>query len=242
MSRAVKFRVKPAARDQLRTTPLFDDPSVIEHYDLIEVMNCCQSMCSNQSCPVPHQFFDCFHDRRLGGRIQRRSWFVEEEDGRVLQKCARNSDALPLTNAQMSAPFTDEAVFPLRRLPDKLVGLRPTRRFNNFFFGSIWPAIGDVFPNRGREQQRVLQHDRDLCPQRFLCDLANIAAIQRDRASRRIVKTRHETEQSALAGSGAARQTNDLIWFNVQIDFAQDVSICGVAEAYGLKCDRALSG
>ena len=80
----------------------------------------------------------------------------------------------------MPAPFTNEAAISLWHLPNKLVGLCPTRRLNNFFFRRVRPAIGDVFANRGREQQRVLQHDGDLCPQTFLCDLANVAAIKSD--------------------------------------------------------------
>ena len=142
----------------------------------------------------------------------------------------------------MSAPLADKAVVPLRHLPDELVGLRAARRFNDFFFRRIRLAIGDVFANRSREQQRVLQHDRDLCPQSFLSDLANFAAIKCDRTRCRIIKTWHETEQCALAGSSAARQPNDLIRFDAQIEFPQDISICGIAEAYGLKCDRASSG
>src|ERR1041385_8761167 len=98
-------------------------------------------MRSNQSCPAAHQFLDRLHDRRLGSRIQRGSWFVEQKDRRIFQKCARDSNALPLTYAQVSAPFTDKAAAPLRHLPDKLVGLRPTRGFNNFLFGRTWAAI-----------------------------------------------------------------------------------------------------
>src|SRR6266545_3225447 len=242
MSGAVKFRVNAGARDQFLTAALFNDPTVVEHDDLIEVVNRGQAMCSNQSCPAAHQFFGWLHNRGFGGRIEGRSWFIQQQDRRVFQKCSRNSNALPLTNAQMSAPFADEAVVPLRHLPDKLVGLRPTRRFNDFSFGRIRPAIGNIFANRRREEQRVLKHDRDLCPQSLLSDLANIAAIKCDRTCCRIIKTRDETEQCALAGSGAARQSNDLIWFDAQIDFPQDISICGITEAYGLKSDRALSG
>src|SRR5438876_10772109 len=101
MSRAVKFRVNTAARDQFGTAPLFNDPSVIETDDLIQIMNCRQAMRRDQSCSPAHQFLDRLHNRRLGGRIQSRSWFVEQQDGRVLQKCSRDSNALPLTNTQV---------------------------------------------------------------------------------------------------------------------------------------------
>src|SRR5438445_785110 len=53
-SRAVKFRVNAGARDQFRTTAFFNDPSMVEHDDLIQVMNCRQAMCCDQSCPAAH--------------------------------------------------------------------------------------------------------------------------------------------------------------------------------------------
>src|SRR5690349_17293727 len=116
MSRAIKFRVNTFPRDQVRATALFYDPSVVEHDDLIEVVNGGQPMRCDQSCPAAHQFFDCLHDRRFGGWIERRSWFVKQQDGSIFQKCSRDPYALPLTDAQMSTPLTDEAAVPLGHL------------------------------------------------------------------------------------------------------------------------------
>src|SRR5437879_11151038 len=164
-------------------------------------------MCCDQCSSAAHQFFDRFHNRRFGGWVEGRSRFIEQEDGSTYQKRSRDSNALPLTNAQMSAPFADEAAVSLRHLADKLIGLRPTRRFDDFFFGRIRPAIGNIFANCSREQQCVLQHDCDLRPQSFLCDLANIAAIKCERASRRSATTRSETMQTARARSAGASQT-----------------------------------
>ncbi len=45
MSRAIEFRVNAAARDEVRSAALFDDPTVFEHDDLIKVMNRRQAMC-----------------------------------------------------------------------------------------------------------------------------------------------------------------------------------------------------
>ena len=46
--------------------------------------------------------------------------------------------------------------------------------------GRVGPAVGDVFADGGGKKKRVLEDDRDLRAQRFLRDLAHIAAIERD--------------------------------------------------------------
>src|ERR1051326_2779957 len=220
MSRPVKFGVNTAARDQFRAAALFNDASVVEDDDLIQVVNRRQAVCRDQSCPPAHQLLDCVHDGGFGGRIERRGWLVEQEDGCVLQECARDSNPLPLTNAQMSASFTNKAAIPLRHLPDKLIRLCPTRRFNDLLFGRTRAAVPDVFPNCGREQQRILKHNRDLSPQTFLRNLPNITSIKNYGAVGGIVKTRHETEGCPLAGAGPACQSDDLIWFDPQVDIS----------------------
>ena len=118
----------------------------------------------------------------------------------------------------MSAPFTYRAGVSLRHLPNKFVGLRTTRRFNDFFVSRIRAAIGNIFAHCCGKEQCVLQHDGDLRPQGFFCDLTHIAAIEHHGPGCRIVKTRHKTEQCALTGAGAACQPNDLIRFDAEID------------------------
>src|SRR4029077_7045019 len=121
MSRGVKLRVAATARDQFRAAPLFNNPTVFEHDDLIQIMNGREAMGRDQSCPAAHQFLDRFHDRRFGGRIEGRSRFVEQQNGRVFQKRSRDSNTLPLTDAKMSASFTNGAIVSLRHLSNKLI-------------------------------------------------------------------------------------------------------------------------
>ena len=80
------------------------------------------------------------------------------------------------------------------------------------------PAVGDVFADGGGKEKRVLQDDRDLRAQRFFRDLAHVAAIERDNARGRIVKSRHQTEQRAFARAGSADERDDLVRRNLQID------------------------
>src|SRR5437762_4827070 len=49
ISRCIKFRVNAAAGQEFRATSLFDDASVIQHDDLVKIVNSRQPVCGNQS-------------------------------------------------------------------------------------------------------------------------------------------------------------------------------------------------
>ena len=215
----------------------------IEHDDLIDIVNCREPMGCNQSGAAAHQFFDCFHDRRFGRRIERRSGFVEQQNRRVLQKRSRDADALPLADAQMSASFADCAFVSVRQLPNKFICLRPARGFDNFFLGRIRPAISDVLAHGGGKKQRVLQDDRDLRAQRFFCDLANITAVERDEARGRIVKSRHQTQQTCSCRRRCRRRGRRSDWDRCEDRYRASTcrSSC-VTEAHDSKCNRASCG
>ena len=72
---------------------------------------------------------------------------------------------------------------------NEFIRLRAPRRFADLGVGRFGTAIGDVLADGSGKKQRVLQDDRDLRPERFLCDLAHIAAIECDAALSRIIET-----------------------------------------------------
>ena len=122
---------------------------------------------------------------------------------------------------------------------DELVGLRPFGGVNDFVVGRLGSAVSNVFPNRRRKEQCVLKNDADLGAQRFLFDLPDIAAVERDRAGRRIVKARDQTQQRTFAGASASDYSDHLIRFDPKVDSVQHLSILRVAEPYVVKSDGA---
>ena len=178
--RLCKFRVNAAARDQFGAAALLDDPAVLEHDDLIHVMNGGEAVGDDQGGAAVHQFLDRFHDGSFGRGVERGSGFVEKQDRRVFQKGARDPDALALADAEMSAAFADLAVVAVGKLADEFVGLRAPGGIADLLLGRVRPAVGNVLADGGGKEKRVLQDDGDLLAQRFLCDLAQVAAIERD--------------------------------------------------------------
>src|ERR1017187_17902 len=76
--------------------------------------------------------------------------------------------------------------------------------------------------------------------QGFFCYPTQIVAIERDDAGSRIVETRDQTQERALARASSTDQRHDLIRRNLQVDSVEDRSILRVAETDILKCEHSL--
>ena len=121
---------------------------MLEHDDPIHTVNGRKSMGDDEGGAAVHQFFDRFHDRGFGRGIERGGRLVEQQDGRVFQKSARDADALSLADAEMSAAFADRAVVTVRQAANEFIRLRPPRRFADLGVGRFGTAIGDVLADR----------------------------------------------------------------------------------------------
>src|SRR5687767_14920357 len=150
---------------------------MLEHDDPIDSMNRGQAMRDNERSAALHEFLDGFHDGSFGGGIERGGGLVEQQDRRVLQKRARNTNTLALTDTEMSAAFPDRAVVARGQAADEFIGLRAFGGFANFFLGRVRPPVGNVLANGGGKEKRVLQDDRDFGAERLLGYGAKIAAI-----------------------------------------------------------------
>ena len=88
------------------------------------------------------------------------------------------ANALALTDAEMTSALTNETFVAVRKLQDELIGLGSAGRFSNFIISCISSTIGNVLAHTRGKEQRILQDNRDLGPQRLLGDLTNVAAIK----------------------------------------------------------------
>src|SRR4029077_5523298 len=132
-SRRVKVRVDTAARDQLRTAAVLNDVAMLEYDDVIDIVNRGEPMRRDQRRTATHQFLDRFHDRGFCRRIERRGWLIEKQHRRILQKRARDAEALALTNAKMSTTLAHCTLVAVGHLTNELIGLRAPRSIDNLF-------------------------------------------------------------------------------------------------------------
>jgi hypothetical protein len=69
----------------------------------------------------------------------------------------------------------------------------------------VRPCISDVLRNAGREQHRLLEHDRKLVPKVVELVVTQVDAVQEDLAAGDVVEPTQKADQSALAGARPAR-------------------------------------
>src|SRR5215475_15660394 len=103
-------------------------------------------------------------------RIERRRGFVEQEDRRVLQNSACNSEALLLATGKKAAFVANHRVVPLWLSHDELVRVSCLRSFVNLFLCRVQLSELDVVKDRVVKQKRLLSDEPDLIAQRFLRD------------------------------------------------------------------------
>ena len=77
-------------------------------------------------------------------------------------------------------------------------------RRDDFAFAGARPSVRDVLGNAGREQHRLLQHQRELVPQIGQLVVPQIHAIEQNLSYRRIVKTRQQAHQSGFPRASGA--------------------------------------
>ena len=101
-----------------------------------------------------------FLDKSLRFGIERRRGFVENENGRVDEKGARDRDALALSAGETRAALAEYGVVTLRQLGDEPVGIGGPGRGDDLRLGeSARVTVGDVVPHRVVEEYRVLAND-----------------------------------------------------------------------------------
>ncbi len=110
---------------------------MLEHDDPIDAVNGREAMRDDECGAAVHEFLDRLHDGSFGRGIERGGRFVEQQDRRVLQKSARNADALALADAQVAAAFADRAIVTSRHPADEFVGLGAMRGFADLCFGRV---------------------------------------------------------------------------------------------------------
>eukprot|EP00968_Pinguiococcus_pyrenoidosus_P026305 scaffold7067_cov245-Pinguiococcus_pyrenoidosus.AAC.18 len=173
---------------------LLHDGALVEHDDLIRVLDRAQPMRDHQAGAILAQAIESRLHALLGARVQRGCRLVEEDHRRILQQATSNRNPLLLAAAE------------LQEISDKLEDLCALRRGLDLFVRGVQLAIHDVVPDRVIEEHRVLRDHADLVAEALLGNVANVLSVQPDRTGGRIVKSK---EQPADRGLPRARGADD---------------------------------
>src|SRR5258708_19348770 len=73
-------------------------------------------------------FLQVSHDVEFGGRIKRRSGFIEDKDSWLLDCRPCDRQSLPFSPRQLEPPLPDVRIVGIRQARDELLNVRPTSR------------------------------------------------------------------------------------------------------------------
>src|SRR5262249_22054308 len=103
-------------------------------------------------------------------------------------------------------------------------------------------AVSDIGRHRVIEEKRVLRNDADFVAKRGKLQIANVLAIDADRATGDIVKTRDEIRQRGFAGSARTDQSDELPGLYLKLNAVQSKALGGarITKHYIFEQDRLL--
>src|SRR2546423_8320512 len=107
----------------------------------------CQPMRDDQGCTSRRCPLQSINDEALRCRIQTARRFIEDENGRVAQNRARNSDALFLSTGESAASFRHQSVIAIWQALDELIRLCRYRGSHDFLLACASPAEGNILAN-----------------------------------------------------------------------------------------------
>src|SRR3954470_10040922 len=137
-------------------------------------------MGDDQGGAVLRHSFERVLDLRFGVTVERRGRLVEQQDRRRLEDRAGDGDALLLAPRELKATLADLGVVALGRKPYEIVDLGEPRRLLDLRVARLPAAVTDVVADGIVEQDGVLRDHADRRAKRFLRDVTDVPAVDRD--------------------------------------------------------------
>ncbi len=215
-----------------------DDAAAIDDDHTLDVLEVAQIVTDHDHGPPFHQLPNRLHHQGRRPAVQAGRGFIEDHDGSVFDDGPRDRDTLPLPSAQCAAALADRRVVSVRHRADHVIDAGALRGADDLCPARARVAVADVFRDAGREEDRLLEDQADLVTQRGQLELADVTAIDEHAPRDRIVETRDESDQRALAGSRRPDDPDALARFDPQIDVAEHLP-APVRQADAVKDDLA---
>src|SRR5580692_7850572 len=146
---------------------LLRDHPTAEDNDRVGIANGAQTMGDGDHGPSLHEALQCFDHESLGFRVESSSGLIEDENRRVANDGAGNSNSLPLASGKSKPSLADHRVVAVGHSGNEFVRVREFRRFFDFLLGGAGLAKKKNVAYRSPEQQSVLQHETNLVAERM---------------------------------------------------------------------------
>ncbi len=161
-----QHRVERATSGQFLVGADVDQAPGVEHRDAISQLQSGSTVGDQQRRPATHDLSQRGMDLGLDPDVNRGRRVVQDQDGRVGQQGASQRDPLTLPAGEGEPLLTDDRVVAVREIADEAVRPGCPGRGHNRGVSRVRTSVADVGTNRVGEQKTVLEHHRELRPQR----------------------------------------------------------------------------
>src|SRR5213596_2282380 len=238
----VQAPVPAAPGHHLGVRAAVDDATFLQQQHEICVRDRGQVVCDHETGLAGHQAIECLAHGRLAFHVETGHRLVQNQDRGVANERARDGDALPLPAGEGRAPLADDAVVPVFQLTDELVGVGGLGRRDDLVRARFGAAVRNIFPDGRAEQQRLLEHEPDLAPQRLAAIMADVDPVDEDRPFLGLVQTQDQADDGGLAGARCPDQGQPLPRRYLEGDLPQHVLAVAVIERHAAELDFASQG
>src|SRR5215212_1069482 len=209
---------------------VFDYPAALQHQDEIRAGHGVEIVGNDQGRLPGHEAIQGFLDLRLALDVQTRHRLVQDQDGCVPNDGTRDGDPLSLAPREGVAPLSYDGLVPIFEVHDEVVGVGRFGGLDNLLHRSVQLPVGDVLPDGGAEEDRVLEDDPDLLAEGLKLVVPYVPSIDPDGASSRFVQPEDQADEGRLAGPRSADQRHPLAGKDVEGDAFEDVVVVSVIE------------
>ena len=184
----------------------FGDNPVFEDNDLVRLAYGAQAMGDHDDRAAFHQLSQGVNHKVLRFGVECRRRLVQDHDRAIANDGARNANTLTLAARKRVPAFAYDSVVTMRHAADEFVGIGYFRGGNDLFVGCAGAPVGDVFANCPAEQNRLLQYEANLGPQRVKLEGCDIVAIDQNASTTGIVEAREQTQAPSIYPNRLVRQ------------------------------------
>ena len=136
---------------QLPVSSLFKHFAAFNDRNGVGVNDRGEPMCDHDHGPVMANALQGSLDGGLCFVVHGAGGFIEYQNGRVLQQCPRQREALPLSSRQTNTAFTYRCIQTLRQGFDEGPGFRGFCGIDDVGIGGSRIPVSQVFPDRSLE-------------------------------------------------------------------------------------------
>ena len=182
---------------------LLHDRALFQHHDAVRLPHGRDAVRDQDHRAAAHDRRQVIQNALLGQRIDAGKRVVQNQDARIAQQRAGDRGALLLAARERDAALARPSSCSLPeslRYPPARPASSAARRICSWVALSTPNAMLSAM--RGAEQERLLRHEADVPAQLRRIQIAQVDAIQQDRAVGGIDQPRNQADQRALARSG----------------------------------------